>query len=195
MIKFKHIATVYFISHQVLQTNGFVQDGSFLRSNPLSQSLLQIKGQHSSKEPRGVALSMAKLWERMEIEEDPEPFWYVLNCVAGLEIDLLRQCRQRCEDMKDVEKLRSMKLALGGSLKNAVVLDDTKILNEDGLRFSDEFVRHKVLDFIGDLSLSGYRMLGSFYTSHSGHSLNNILLNKIFESKSQKRTNTHVLPQ
>ena len=85
--------------------------------------------------------------------------------------------------LKDVEKLRSMKLALGGSLKNAVVLDDTKILNEDGLRFSDEFVRHKVLDFIGDLSLSGFRMLGSFYTSHTGHNLNNMLLNKIFESK------------
>ena len=62
-------------------------------------------------------------------------------------------------------------------------LDDIKILNQDGLRFSDEFVRHKVLDFIGDISLSGYRMLGSFYTSHSGHSLNNMLLNKIFESK------------
>ena len=85
--------------------------------------------------------------------------------------------------LKDVEKLRSMKLALGGSLENAVVLDDTKILNKDGLRFSDEFVRHKVLDFIGDISLSGYRMLGSFYTSHSGHGLNNMLLNKIFESK------------
>ena len=85
--------------------------------------------------------------------------------------------------LKDVEKLRSMKLALGGSHKNAIVLDDKKILNSDGLRFSDEFVRHKVLDFIGDISLSGFRMLGSFYTSHSGHSLNISLLNKIFESE------------
>jgi len=85
--------------------------------------------------------------------------------------------------LKDVEKLRSMKLALGGSLENAVVLDDTKILNNGGLRFSDEFVRHKVLDFIGDISLSGFRLLGSFYTSHSGHSLNITLLNKIFESE------------
>ena len=59
--------------------------------------------------------------------------------------------------LKDVKKLRSMKLALGGSLENAVVLDDTKILNNDGLRFSDEFVRHKVLDFIGDISLSGFQ--------------------------------------
>ena len=85
--------------------------------------------------------------------------------------------------LKDVEKLRTMKLALGGSLENAIVLDDTKILNNGGLRFSDEFVRHKVLDFIGDISLSGFRMLGSFYTSHSGHSLNISLLNKIFESE------------
>lgn len=55
--------------------------------------------------PITTSLSMAnKLWDRMEIEEDEEIFWYVLNCVAGLEIDLLRQCRQRCEDMEDVEK-------------------------------------------------------------------------------------------
>ena len=85
--------------------------------------------------------------------------------------------------LKDVEKLRSMKLALGGSLDNAIVLDDAKILNHDGLRYSDEFVRHKVLDFIGDISLSGFRMLGSFFTSHSGHSLNIALLSKIFECK------------
>ncbi len=85
--------------------------------------------------------------------------------------------------LKDVEKLRSMKLALGGSLENAIVLDDAKILNHDGLRYSDEFVRHKVLDFIGDISLSGFRMLGSFFTSHSGQSLNIALLSKIFECK------------
>ena len=84
--------------------------------------------------------------------------------------------------LKDVQKLHSMKLALGGSLDNAIVLDENKILNDSGLRFSDEFVRHKVLDFIGDISLSGYRILGSFYTSHCGHDLNLKLLNKIFES-------------
>ena len=84
--------------------------------------------------------------------------------------------------LKDVKKLRAMNLALGGSLDNAIVLDDNKVLNKDGLRFSDEFVRHKVLDFIGDISLSGNRFLGSFFTSHSGHNLNLKLLNKIFES-------------
>ena len=59
--------------------------------------------------------------------------------------------------LKDVENLRKNRLALGGSLDNAIVLDEDNILNKDGLRFSDEFVRHKLLDFIGDISLSGYR--------------------------------------
>ncbi|MFL2679608.1 MAG: UDP-3-O-acyl-N-acetylglucosamine deacetylase [Alphaproteobacteria bacterium] len=84
--------------------------------------------------------------------------------------------------LKDVKKLREMKLALGGSLKNAIVLDDNKVLNKEGLRFTDEFVRHKVLDFLGDISLSGKRILGSFYTSQSGHSLNIKLIEKIFEN-------------
>ncbi len=84
--------------------------------------------------------------------------------------------------LKDVENLRKSGLALGGSLSNAIVLDETKILNKEGLRFSDEFVRHKLLDFIGDISLSGFRILGSFFTSHTGHYLNCKLINKIFES-------------
>tara|TARA_B100000963_G_C22604639_1_gene661885 strand:- start:31 stop:963 length:933 start_codon:yes stop_codon:yes gene_type:complete len=84
--------------------------------------------------------------------------------------------------LRDVEKLRKSGLALGGSLDNAIVLDDNKVLNKDGLRFSDEFVRHKLLDFIGDISLSGYRILGSFYSSHTGHELNYKLIKKIFKS-------------
>ncbi len=84
--------------------------------------------------------------------------------------------------LKEVESLRKDGLALGGSLDNAIVLDEDKILNKDGLRFSDEFVRHKLLDFIGDISLSGYRILGSFYSSHTGHSLNYQLIKKIFDS-------------
>ena len=84
--------------------------------------------------------------------------------------------------LKDVNKLKEKGLILGGSLKNAIVLDDTKILNKDGLRFTDEFVRHKVLDFIGDISLAGYKILGSFFTSHSGHELNLKLLKEIFSS-------------
>ena len=84
--------------------------------------------------------------------------------------------------VKDVDKLKEKGLILGGSLDNAIVLDDEKVLNKDGLRFADEFVRHKVLDFIGDISLAGYKIIGSFYTSHSGHELNLKLLKEIFSS-------------
>ncbi len=85
--------------------------------------------------------------------------------------------------LKDVETLRKAGLALGGSLNNAVVLDENNVLNRDGLRFSDEFVRHKLLDLIGDLALSGNKIIGSFFTSQSGHQLNIKLLEKIFESE------------
>ena len=85
--------------------------------------------------------------------------------------------------LNDVKDLRAKGLALGGSLDNAIVLDEKKVLNKEGLRFSDEFVRHKLLDFIGDISLSGHRILGSFFTSHPGHELNYKLLKKVFDSK------------
>ena len=83
-----------------------------------------------------------------------------------------------------VESLRKRGLALGGSLDNAIVLDEEGVLNPEGLRFADEFVRHKVLDFIGDISLAGYKILGSFFTSSSGHEINIKLLEKIFDSQS-----------
>jgi len=78
--------------------------------------------------------------------------------------------------MRDIEKLRAMNLALGGSVDNAIVVDDYKILNEDGLRYDDEFVKHKVLDAIGDLYLLGYSLIGEFQGFKSGHDLNNKLL-------------------
>ena len=85
--------------------------------------------------------------------------------------------------LRDVESLRQAKLALGGGLDNAVVVDEDKVLNPEGLRFSDEFVRHKLLDFIGDIALSGKKIIGSFFTSQSGHKLNIKLIQKIFESE------------
>jgi UDP-3-O-[3-hydroxymyristoyl] N-acetylglucosamine deacetylase len=78
--------------------------------------------------------------------------------------------------MRDVELLRQKQLALGGSLSNAVVVDDYRVLNEDGLRYDDEFVKHKVLDAIGDLYLLGHTLIGAFHGSKSGHELNNRLL-------------------
>jgi len=78
--------------------------------------------------------------------------------------------------MQDVERLREDGLALGGGLDNALVLDEYRVLNAEGLRFADEFIRHKVLDAIGDLYLLGRPLLGAFSAHKSGHALNNRLL-------------------
>lgn len=91
---------------------------------------------------------------------------------------------------KDVEILRSNGLALGGSLDNAVVVGENKILNKEGLRYSDEFVRHKILDSIGDLYLAGSPIIGYFHGNKSGHYLNNQLLRKLFSDKSNYEYST-----
>jgi UDP-3-O-[3-hydroxymyristoyl] N-acetylglucosamine deacetylase len=83
---------------------------------------------------------------------------------------------------KDIEAIWKMGLAKGGSLENAVVIDNDKVLNPEGLRYSDEFVRHKVLDLIGDLSLIGYRFFGHVRASKSGHQLNNLFAKALLES-------------
>jgi len=85
--------------------------------------------------------------------------------------------------MRDVELLREKNLALGGSLDNAVVVDDYRILNDDGLRYEDECVKHKILDAIGDLYLLGHSLIGSFTGYKSGHELNNRLLKKLLANK------------
>ena len=85
--------------------------------------------------------------------------------------------------MRDVELLRENNLALGGSLDNAVVVDDYRILNEDGLRYEDECVKHKILDAIGDLYLLGYSLIGSFTGFKSGHALNNALLRELMANE------------
>jgi UDP-3-O-[3-hydroxymyristoyl] N-acetylglucosamine deacetylase len=83
--------------------------------------------------------------------------------------------------MRDIEYLRSRDLALGGSMDNAVVLDDYRVLNAEGLRYDDEFVRHKILDAIGDLYLLGHSLIGSFTGYKSGHALNNKLLRTLLK--------------
>ena len=85
---------------------------------------------------------------------------------------------------KDVNELRSKGYALGGNLGNAVVVGDNQILNEEGLRFKDEFVRHKILDIIGDLYLAGYPVRGYLIAKKSGHFLNNQLLKKLLSDSS-----------
>ena len=85
--------------------------------------------------------------------------------------------------MADYERLRDQNLAKGGSLDSAVVLDDYRVLNEDGLRYEDEFVKHKILDAVGDLYLLGHSLIGEFYGCRSGHELNNKLLRTLMADK------------
>ena len=85
--------------------------------------------------------------------------------------------------MKDVEMLRKRRLILGGSMENAVVVGDNSILNEDGLRYEDEFVKHKILDALGDLYVSGYSLIGVYEAFKSGHELNNISIRALLDNK------------
>jgi UDP-3-O-[3-hydroxymyristoyl] N-acetylglucosamine deacetylase len=85
--------------------------------------------------------------------------------------------------MQDVEAMRAQGLALGGSLDNAIVMDEYRVLNSDGLRYEDEFVKHKVLDAIGDLYLLGYPLIGAYAAHKTGHALNNQLLRRLVEDK------------
>jgi UDP-3-O-[3-hydroxymyristoyl] N-acetylglucosamine deacetylase len=86
--------------------------------------------------------------------------------------------------MQDVESMRSQGLALGGSLENAIVMDENRVLNSDGLRYEDEFVKHKILDAIGDLYLLGHPLIGAYAAHKSGHALNNALLRKLLADAS-----------
>ena len=97
--------------------------------------------------------------------------------------------------MKDVETLKKNGLARGGSLDNAVVIDDFRIINEDGLRFDDEFVRHKILDFIGDISIVGSPIIGHFVVKKSGHFLNQQMLKKLMEAKKYWKVMTFKTPE
>lgn len=93
--------------------------------------------------------------------------------------------------VQEVEQLRAMGLARGGSLENAVVLGHDRILNDDGLRYDDEFVRHKILDALGDLYLAGAPIVGRYHGIRSGHALNNKLLKALFADQSAYAWTTH----
>ena len=86
--------------------------------------------------------------------------------------------------MRDLEYMRERNLGLGGSMDNAIVLDEFRVLNDDGLRYTDEFVRHKILDAIGDLYLAGHPILGAYEGFKSGHALNNKLVRALMADRS-----------
>jgi UDP-3-O-[3-hydroxymyristoyl] N-acetylglucosamine deacetylase len=97
--------------------------------------------------------------------------------------------------MQEVEYMRSQGLALGGSLDNAIVMDEYRVINPDGLRFEDEFVKHKVLDAIGDLYLLGHPLIGAFSGHKSGHALNNALCRALLADKTAWEFTTFEKPE
>jgi UDP-3-O-[3-hydroxymyristoyl] N-acetylglucosamine deacetylase len=97
--------------------------------------------------------------------------------------------------MQDVENMRAQGLALGGSLDNAIVMDDYRVLNTDGLRYEDEFVKHKALDAIGDLYLLGHPVIGAYSAYKSGHALNNELLRHLMEDATSWEFVTFLKPE
>lgn len=86
--------------------------------------------------------------------------------------------------MRDLEYMRERNLGLGGSMDNAIVLDEFRVLNDDGLRYADEFVRHKILDAVGDLYLAGHPIIGAYEGFKSGHALNNMLVRALMAEES-----------
>ena len=117
------------------------------------------------------------------------PMFHDGNCKAEIDFSTTSYVKEVSRArtfgfMRDVELLQQNNLALGGSLDNAVVVDDYRILNEDGLRYEDECVKHKILDAIGDLYLLGHSLIGSFTGFKSGHALNNRLLRELLARES-----------
>jgi UDP-3-O-[3-hydroxymyristoyl] N-acetylglucosamine deacetylase len=108
---------------------------------------------------------------------------YEIKLINGNFKHDIADCRTFCL-YEDVEKMQASGLALGGSLDNAIVLDDTGVMNPEGLRCHDEFIRHKLLDAIGDLALAGGLVLGSYEGQRAGHALNNRLLRTLFADDS-----------
>ncbi|KAB8313839.1 UDP-3-O-acyl-N-acetylglucosamine deacetylase [Tolypothrix campylonemoides VB511288] len=96
--------------------------------------------------------------------------------------------------MRDLEYMRDRNLGLGGSMDNAIVLDEFRVLNEDGLRYADEFVRHKILDAVGDLYLAGHPIVGAYAGYKSGHALNNMLVRALMAERDAWEETTYAEP-
>lgn len=164
--------------------------------------LLECAGSNITKEPRKII----EILKEVTIE-DGDKFLKVkpaLDFAIDLEIDFkhpqIKKTKFRFDDTKcsfksdisrartfcfknEIDQMHKMGLAKGGSLDNAIVIDDHGILNEGPLRYADEFVKHKILDFIGDIYLAGYKIHGEFTAFKSGHSVNNKFLRKLFSDE------------
>ena len=142
---------------------------------------LSIKegAKNASIEPSKISLDVD-----FEIKYENEFIGNQRNKLKIYEDDLTNVLNSRTFCLfEDIEKLKKLNLAKGGSLENAIVVKGTKLLNEEGLRNSNEFVNHKILDCLGDMYLCGYKIIGKFKCSQGGHNLTNKILRKVFENK------------
>ncbi len=165
--------------------------------------------QSAGVEEQNAAKRFMRIKEKVRVEDDDKwamfepfegfkvgftiefdhPMFHEDNCKAEIDFSTTSYVKEVSRArtfgfMREVELLRENNLALGGSLDNAVVVDDYRILNEDGLRYEDECVKHKILDAIGDLYLLGHSLIGSFTGFKSGHALNNRLLRELLARES-----------
>lgn len=167
--------------------------------------LLQSAGIEELNGPK----QFLRLLKPVRVEEDDK--WAELRPYNGFKVDfridfdhpVISQTRQHMEldfssdsyidhvsrartfgFMRDLETMNAMDLALGGSMNNAVALDEYRVLNPEGLRYSDEFLKHKILDAVGDLYLGGYSIIGELKAYKTGHGLNNKLLNAVINDQS-----------
>ena len=165
--------------------------------------------QSAGIEEQSAAKKFIKIKKKIRVEEDDK--WAELSPFNGFKVDfeigfnhpIFNKIEQKASldfsstsfvkevsrartfgFLRDIEKLRENNLTLGGSMDNAIVLDDFRILNEDGLRYSNEFVIHKILDAIGDTYLLGHSLIGKYSAKKSGHCLNNKLMRALLADKS-----------
>jgi len=196
------------IDNVVVELNSYelpVMDGS---AGPFTRMIMEA-GIQEQEAPRHFFV----LKEPIELEQDGKfvgaypDTTFKITCNIDFDHPLIRQqsCSIEVEDhifereissartfgfLHEVEYMKRYGLARGGSLDNAVVIDENNILNDDGLRFQDEFVRHKLLDCIGDFSLLGMPILAHIVTSKSGHAFNHAFLENFFKNKASWQTLT-----
>jgi len=160
--------------------------GIAISNSPIKVIKINNKIEHQNeKKTISIEPSKINLEIDFEIKYENEMIGTQRNSIKVYEDELenIYDSRTFCL-YEDVEKLQSMGLALGGSLDNAIVVKNDKILNNSPLRNSKEFVNHKILDCMGDLYLSGYKIIGKIKCSQGGHKLTNDLLRKVFADKS-----------
>jgi len=157
------------------------------RTQGKCRKMLVIKKPVSVKEGDATAMFLPanefKISYEIDFSHDAigRQIYSVSFCDANYENDI---CQARTFGfLKEVEYLQAKGLGLGGSLDNVIILDDTRVVNKEGLRMPDEFVRHKILDAIGDLFLLGMPIIGHFVAYKSGHRLNNLLLRELMQNE------------